>query len=131
MLEPDLMAKVPNPPDVHSGSWRSAVDFFVQFGTHLVSNYTAGDGLFQVLVFNTSSSAPAASPGAKQLAELRQRVDQFNPANASISAWTDLLVGRTPPAHIGKLQVPRPSPSAALFESCSLTVKSCKSFSAR
>lgn len=108
LLEPDLLAKLPvqtsdagQAAGVGSKSWRSAVDFFLQFGTHIISDYSAGDALFQVIVYN-SSSVPLL---AGKLVELRSQVDQLNPLNATKIDWSKLLVSDTPPVHIGRLQV--------------------------
>lgn len=108
LLEPDLLAKLPTQADaagqaasVGSKSWRSAVDFFLQFGTHIISDYSTGDALFQLIVYNTSSLTSLT----EKLVDLRSQVDQLNPANATKLDWSKLLVNNSPPVHIGKLQV--------------------------
>ncbi|KAI9563300.1 hypothetical protein GHT06_010758 [Daphnia sinensis] len=111
LLEPDLMAKLPSPSvlDVsgkvdtgtHAGSkqWRSAVDFFLQFGTHIITDYSVGDALFQVIVYN-ASSLPLLSEKMAQL-----RAEQFNPVNATKFDWIKLLLSHPTPVHVGKLQL--------------------------
>lgn len=107
MLEPDLLAKLPSitlpanstTNETSSGNnnnWRPAVDFFMRFGTHIVSNYSAGDALYQILVYNASSLINHV--------DLRGRLEKFKLANASKAGWIELL-GHPPPVHVGKLQV--------------------------
>lgn len=106
LLEPDLLAKLPalsetTAAGVGSKHWRSAVDFFLQFGSHIISDYSAGDALFQVMVFN-ASSLPSLT---EKMIDLRTQVDRFNPTNATKLDWSKLLLGHSPPVHVGKLQV--------------------------
>ena len=97
MMEPDLLAKFPASDDVSGPEhWRSAVDFFMRYGSHLVTNYTAGDALYQVLVYNASS--------VSNHVEFRGRLEKFRPMNASRTDWMELLSHPTP-VHVGKLQV--------------------------
>lgn len=110
-LEPDLMGKLPSPsitdisakmePGTNAGSkpWRSAVEFFFQFGTHIITDYSVGDALFQVIVYN-ASSLPLLSEKMVQL-----RAEHFNPVNATKLDWNKLLLSHPAPIHIGKLQV--------------------------
>ncbi|KAK4025857.1 hypothetical protein OUZ56_014901 [Daphnia magna] len=111
LLEPDLMAKLPSPsvPDISgkvdtgtdagSKQWRSAVEFFLQFGTHIITDYSVGDALFQVIVYN-ASSLPLLSEKMVQL-----RAEQFNPVNATKFDWNKLLLSHPTPVHVGKLQL--------------------------
>ena len=109
ILEPDLLAKLPALSETIAGQaagvgskyWRSAVDFFLQFGSHIISDYSAGDALFQVMVYN-ASSLPSLT---EKMVDLRSQVDRFNPANTTKLDWSTLLLGHTPPVHVGKLQV--------------------------
>ena len=106
LLEPDLLAKLPALPDTvgqvtGSKYWRSAVDFFLQYGTHIISDYSAGDALFQVIVYNTTSLPSLTA----QMLSLRSQIDRINPANATRLDWSKMLLGQTTPVHVGKLQV--------------------------
>ena len=103
LLEPDLLAKLPAQTDnaATNKSWRSAVDFFYQFGTHVITEYSAGDALFQVIVYN-STALPVL---AEKMIELRNQVDRINPTNATRIEWIKLIHDQSPPVHIGKLQV--------------------------
>lgn len=124
VLDPDLLAKLPvahllpdkfgsndtntmtktNGNSISSNrakvvvDWRPAVDFFMRFGTHLLSNYSAGDGLFQVLVYNASA---LHSDGAESF---RERFAKFKTVNATRESWVDLL-SHPSPIYFGKLQV--------------------------
>lgn len=124
VLDPDLLAKLPvahllpekfssngtdtvpknNGNSISSNrakvvvDWRTAVDFFMQFGTHLMSNYSAGDALFQVLVYNASA---LHSDGAESL---REKLAKFKTVNATRESWVDLL-SHPSPIYFGKLQV--------------------------
>lgn len=99
-LEPDLLAKLlpamsnNNVTDVDH--WRPAIDFFLQYGTHVLTSYVTGDALYQVLVYNASSIVNHV--------ELRDRLEKFRPSNASRSEWIQLF-SHPQPLHHGKLQV--------------------------
>ncbi|EFX87956.1 hypothetical protein DAPPUDRAFT_311415 [Daphnia pulex] len=106
LLEPDLLAKLPSPDaggklDAVTKPWRSAVEFFVQFGTHVITDYSAGDALFQVIVYD-ASSLPLLS---EKMLQLRAHVEQFNPVNATKLDWNNLLLKHSTPVHVGKLQL--------------------------
>lgn len=106
LLEPDLLAKLPSPDaggklDAVTKPWRSAVEFFVQFGTHVITDYSVGDALFQVIVYD-ASSLPLLS---EKMLQLRAHVEQFNPVNATKLDWNNLLLKHSTPVHVGKLQV--------------------------
>lgn len=107
--------------DLH---WRPAIDFFLQFrthllflyssssywiltcfsclfcfssfGTHILTNYTTGDALYQVLVYNASSIINHV--------EFKDRLEKFKPSNASRAEWISLF-SEPHPLHHGKLQV--------------------------
>jgi hypothetical protein len=100
LLEPDLLAKLPS-PDAATKSWRSAVEFFFQFGTHVITDYSVGDALFQVIVYEASS----LSLLSEKMLQLRAHVEQFNPVNATKLDWNNLLLKHSTPVHVGKLQV--------------------------
>jgi len=101
-LEPDLQAKfLPmtannSLTDGEDLNWRPAIDFFLKFGTHILTNYTTGDALYQVLVYNASSIVNHV--------ELRDRLEKFKPSNASRADWISLF-SEPHPLHHGKLQV--------------------------
>lgn len=105
LLEPDLLAKLPSPDigklDAVTKPWRSAVEFFIQFGTHVITDYSVGDALFQVIVYEASS----LSLLSEKMLQLRAHVEQFNPVNATKLDWNNLLLTHSTPVHVGKLQV--------------------------
>lgn len=93
ILKQDLLDKLPSD---FEDNLQPAVDFFMKFGTHLLTNYTAGDALYQVLVYNSSSF--------DNHVDFRRRIQKFRPLNASRTDWIELL-SHPAPVHVGKLQV--------------------------
>ena len=72
---------------------RSATEFLLNHGTHVVERCVTGDAIYQVLVYQTA-----------EFDQIRQRMAKFDVANATRAHFAHLLP--TPPIHAGKLQVP-------------------------
>lgn len=71
-----------------------AVDFFNQYGTHLIQQYIAGDAIYQVLVYDAAST---------NWTDFTARLATFETVNATSSSWIQLFT--PPPFYTGRLMV--------------------------